>query len=792
MNNEQKDKKEEKVTIPDQLNITINTSIPGFQKIEYNPSMTIKDTSEKTVQFDPLFKLEQSTINRIPPEYKVKQFFNKGLFMSLKNATGGTPAKSLQQAMRNGYINNNIKITLDNIFPVNSVIYINKKPYAIGDVQWTTGDWKLDLKHKRQEIDPSKVTDPYLYSQLVKDEIISGEEQLNQMPKELLTGNNYRGPPVAKGLTNVKEEKKEEPIKEEKQNIPPPKPETPKQITDNSSIKSEPPKQITDIAPPKPPKPITDVTLPKQITDTTYDNKKLLPPSEPKVEELSPENEKIFDVFNSNLKTSVNSTLFFRKYFVRKQYYFLANSIVNKLTQKNKQNIRDFYQIVTQSKPTNATNLSQTMYNKLCDQVSIVNTIADGDCFFQAVSDGINIYNYENQLNKITMANYGKSQLFTVSVIRDIVLRYIEDIDQNELQTMLELSEMNVENLNGLFSDFIRENPSVSQEDYMAKLNYIYSMNDSFLVYKPLSIPVNINEYDKPFRVLTKQEIPRYIKSKNYWANSLAIKAVCKMLGIYVVPIEKYKTNNNSTMLRTYLIDPNNIKGICSKRVMFLYYRDNHYELIRFKYLKQITKTVGVNKSLEVIPKWYSIFDLNGLPPPYHILILLYGSSYSKLDELSKSQFQLYPSIMKNLDMAVKANMTTMNFIEIFDKEFPSNKLIKTMFPENNQMIGGQSQNLYQPPPNIIYNNYYRPYTKKPEDSGTPKIAYSISIDMELHPGTMLTAKQISDSKCNSKYNAIRKSFAEFTGKPYVIPPVYSGGTTRKNKNIRNKTNKKY
>ena len=59
---------------------------------------------------------------------------------------------------------------------------------------------------------------------------------------------------------------------------------------------------------------------------------------------------------------------------------------------------------------------------------------------------------------------------------------------------------------------------------------------------------------------------------------------------------------------------------------------------------------------------------------------------------------------------------------------------------------------------------------------------------MELHPGKELTEKQISESKCNGKYNAIRKSFAEFTGKPYIIPPVYN--TTQKNEIKGGKKNK--
>ena len=71
--------------VPNQLNITINTSVPGFQKITYKPSMTIKDISkdDKIVQFDPLVKLNQTIIDKIPENLRKKQFFNKDLFKSL-------------------------------------------------------------------------------------------------------------------------------------------------------------------------------------------------------------------------------------------------------------------------------------------------------------------------------------------------------------------------------------------------------------------------------------------------------------------------------------------------------------------------------------------------------------------------------------------------------------------------------------------------------------------------------------------------------------------------------------
>jgi len=83
------------------------------------------------------------------------------------------------------------------------------------------------------------------------------------------------------------------------------------------------------------------------------------------------------------------------------------------------------------------------------------------------------------------------------------------------------------------------------------------------------------------------------------------------------------------------------------------------------------------------------------------------------------------------------------------------------------------------------YNPYYSPsyynqtyynskyITKKPEEVGASKLAYNITIDMELYPGTSLSSKQISEMKCNNRYNAVRKAFADFTGRPYIIPPVY-------------------
>ncbi len=158
--------------IPSQLNITIRTSVPGYQKIEYTPSMTIKDSIEKSVKFNPLINLNESKINNIPQEYRIKQFFNSDLFKSLLTHNGGKPAKNLVQATRYGYVDNNIKVTLNSIFPVGSVIYIGKNPYAIYDHQWTTGDWKIEKIKDGNKTAPTK------------------------LPQSIIVGNNYSGPPI--------------------------------------------------------------------------------------------------------------------------------------------------------------------------------------------------------------------------------------------------------------------------------------------------------------------------------------------------------------------------------------------------------------------------------------------------------------------------------------------------------------------------------------------------------------------------------------------------------------------
>jgi hypothetical protein len=141
------------MSIPNTLTIFINTRIRNYPKIRYEPSMTIPNTKSETVYFDPLIKLYSSIVKKIPPGYKetekYTQFFNKNEFTSLINRTLSNSFQkktNLLDATKNKTIDNNIRITLDQLFAPNTLFYIKGQPYTIFSYDWKNGDWKIDTK----------------------------------------------------------------------------------------------------------------------------------------------------------------------------------------------------------------------------------------------------------------------------------------------------------------------------------------------------------------------------------------------------------------------------------------------------------------------------------------------------------------------------------------------------------------------------------------------------------------------------------------------------------------------
>jgi hypothetical protein len=193
--------------IPDELHIIINTGIPGHQKIQYKPHMTIKDISghDTKVRFDPLVKLSQGLIDSVPEDLRVKQFFNKGLFESLINYHGAQKVKTLLEAEQKGYVDNNIKVTLDTLFPTNGVLYINRQPYAIVDTLWTPGSWKLDTKIAPGQLKTimNSKTVSNRTKNLSKQQYLTGQQTLSSMSNNVVYGPNYSGPKQNNNVKNT-------------------------------------------------------------------------------------------------------------------------------------------------------------------------------------------------------------------------------------------------------------------------------------------------------------------------------------------------------------------------------------------------------------------------------------------------------------------------------------------------------------------------------------------------------------------------------------------------------------
>jgi hypothetical protein len=770
--------------VPNQLNITINTSIPGYQKIKYTPSMTIKNikSDDKTVRFEPLMKLNKSIIDKIPEDIRQKQFFNKGLFDSLLNYTNGRRAKNLLQAIHYGYIDNNIKVTLKSIFPDNSIIYIANKPYTIADVQWSNGDWKVDTKQKKEQIDPSKITDPYLYSTIVREDIISGEQQLDQLPPSVLYGSNFTGArDIGRG-------------------VKPPEPEPP--------------------APPEPPGPPGPPGPPK-------------PPGPPTPEPIE----------EYKLQPSNNSTRILRQYFQASNFYKLINYLYQYLDTAVQLQIVNLLRSTTTINIITTTNVSQAAYNESVRGLSVAAANANGDCFFLAVADAINYYNFTNQDDRIQSGIYGTGKnLFTQTYLRSLVYEYV--VNEWDLDNYLKnIAPVNAKELNVRFANRLSGYPTgITNEDYKTLVENIYKSNDNFLVEMISTVPKNTDpKYTAPFTVITdKKKIKDYILGKNYWANQVAIYALCWKLKINIIPITRQTHTTTGDLISIPYI---HFTDDSWDKYLFLYWSNNHYELITFDSNQIIP---SANKKSRTVTSKTCIFERKSDKyPPLYIIFLIFGR-YLRYDDADKAIFSVLPEFMKqfndglnriyNAKIADPTNAEINKFITYLSFYFPNIKHPQpptgtppTKPPKPSKtIIGGyqptprynpypqynpQPYQRYNPTPR--YNPYpqynpqpyqrynpprYNPYgtqpflaknmVKRDYEHDNSKLAYYITIDMELHPGTTITPQEQKVLKCRQKWNSVRKAYADFVGKPYIIPPVYQNKTVKRAENTTNKTQK--
>jgi len=864
-------------TVPNELKININTSIPGYQKITYSPNMTDPSIEKKEtgVLFNPLIKLTKSLIDSIPESIRIKEFFIPGLFSSLGYHHGVQKAINLQQAKEKGYIDNNIQITLDTLFPPNSVIYISGQPYVIVDIQWTKGDWKIDTKQKLVDFDTNQNSDPFIYAEIIREDIKTGEKQMETLPDDLIYGPNFNGLKNTK-MSTVIEPTLTETTKTINQAENHSQPNT--MITNDQTQQKQ--NKINPLQ-------ITNGPLQSQNTNTnTYPQ--ITQQDITDLGNLEPSAEQV-------LKTDNKKTDFLKSYFSSKDFYNMTDAIFINSDKNTKEIIRQLLRKISVVDVQQGNHLSRAAYDATVNGLSVRENRGGGDCYFIAVADAINYYNYENQSSRIIYNNYGiGNKLFTQSYLRTLVYQYInnEYVKKNKLDNLLTIGQQNANTLNDDFEnriqDIEREGGNITPDLYLDILQEFYRNHENFFVEKPNNVPINLDKYYRPYEVVKQSGIKNYIEGP-YWADELATIALANILNLNVITIEKTPDNY---MRCSYGMFETTVENNWNK-YLFLYYdiANNHYELITFKYIRIIPKNVNstrkINRrSVTQQTTTISIFERKNsiIVPPLYILLLIYINVYINIPDVSN--FSFLPDIIYTINVSFKSivrkavqnnDQQAIKTIGLFYKYFPTSRSLQRIEhdivssnPRNlslitntntnkqpseqsivpvrsstrimnqnktqssnqntelNKQQGGinsfydnpysnyqqpvyaEAQPVYQPPnyqypnyqypgTNYQYPNYYRrqlsnfnnPYlaTQQIKSSDNSNIAYYITIDMELHPGTSLSPEELSHTKCIQRKNAIKKSFSNLTGTPYVIDPVYKfypNKNKNKNKTVKN------
>jgi hypothetical protein len=809
--NETKDDKKD-IPIPNALTITINTSVPGYQTIKYKPYMTLPDIDKEltTIWVDPLIPLSQDVINKVPEDIKVLEFFNKGLFRSLINAHGNQKPMTLEKAKSNKIIDNNIQITLNTLFPTNGILYIKGEAYAIADFQWKKGDWKIDRKIKIvPEIDSSRISDPRTYSNIIKREIQTGNEQLAKLPVAVLYGATFditsEEPSSSIDTSNIKKKaeedaklkaKSEADAEAKKKQLaienakPKPKPvplaiENAKPIPTPTPV----PLAIENAKPTPTPTPLAIENASPTPAPLAIENANPTPTPTPlDVEESAVEeiqNIQMSENYKPILKTS-KSTNLLRSFFGNQKFYSMISIIFKYMTDEQKIFIQNIFKNTTNIDVKGSiNNISIAAYNftitgdknvssngvvikkSYTDGLRVISNAGGGNCLFVAVADAINYYNYYSNIDEKILYNvYGNGDMiFTTQILRNIISsELVKLFNSNEelKNAFLDEARTNRDNLNDIHERAIRDahvsiGPNLSESYYNTTMMDIYVSHDNFFV-----IPEpNTSNPDRPFKIIeTPEEIITYIESPNYWADAKTIDILNKKLKLNIIVIK----NTDDKLSIPY-------PGIKStdnntwNKYLFLYNEENHYELITFDYLIKVsTKFVRVKKT---------IFNRgDNIIPPFYIIFLLFSTFYIKLLPAEKDDVVLFLNFLyaiQNSFNNIKGTPLDSDInIAIFNKNF------QNYFGNFIQEIRGGD--------NVNNATGSAKFLKKEENQDDIQISFHITIDMELQKGKTLSKEQISNIKCIKGWNNVRKSYADFTGEKYVLPPVYENLSDKHNK----------
>jgi hypothetical protein len=486
-----------------------------------------------------------------------------------------------------------------------------------------------------------------------------------------------------------------------------------------------------------------------------------------------------------SLRMSLESTKTLRNYFGSEIFYSMISMIFKYMTDEEKIFIQNIFKNTTNiDVKGTSTNISKAAYNFTItgiktissDGVSIKKSFTEGlrviansgggNCLFLAVADAINYYNYYNDINeKIIYNRYGNgNNIFTTKILRNIIsTEIIKLFNSNEenREAFLDEGQINLDILNNDFEQIMLSSIDIPKEMaleyYNNTLTDVYKSHNNFFVI----IPDFIENRNRPFKLTTNNdEIKKYIESEYYWADIRSIDIINKILKLNIITI-KNDNDNYTIPYPTIKSDGNDMWT----KYLFLYYNENHYELITFDYLIKVSSKVTRIKK--------TIFERrSNILPPFYIVFLLFSLFYMRLQSVDKELVTLFINSFKAIQNSFNSIIITpassdkniASFITNFENYFG---------PIRREILGGATNN------NTTVSSKF---LKKEDKQDSVQISFHITIDMELQKGTTLSKEQISNIKCIKGWNKVQKSFADFTGKKYVIPPVYDNLSDKHNK----------
>ena len=512
-------------------------------------------------------------------------------------------------------------------------------------------------------------------------------------------------------------------------------------------------------------------------------------------------------------------TKLLQQYF-KGNYYKLVNSIYLNFTPTQQSIVNKNFLSQTSVKIKKKQNLSKVSYNSMVESLNVIPNDAGGECFFIAVRDAINNYNYYKN-NKITYNGYGiGNKIFTVQVLRTMVYQYIST-NQNAIDLIIIDSESITLNMNNAYIDSV--NKLLSSRDLTKTTDDIMNQvannfnSPSYVVGNPLfrNVPINADfiklQNDEPdllqpfIAINNNSSLKLYIESSNYWADQNAIMAIYDYLQLNIFVI----SNRNDVirpMLTMYcytsqLVEANNRNNW--DKYMFLYHsNNNHYELVVFNFESKLSPKSPVKYSQLI-----SIYDKNSTNKkffyiaPFYLILLMFGSCYihskstSFLDISNQNILSIlelaFNKIVNNQDVInTRESFSSDEFKKQFITYFPGTQLFlsrtphphdninqddSTEQPTNNAQLGG-AYNRYQPyQPYQSYQPFNQPF--KPfnhiNQLSDSSICYLINIGLFLKKGNEITDKELRELKCSSAGYSIKSNISTIFGTETIVQPNY-------------------